>query len=84
MYGANYFDGIQGSDQNDIIEASDVTAEAEDDLLKFMVAMGMTPLRRCRRYIEEGNGDDVLIGGAGDDTLAGGNSSSSRRGRRHN
>ena len=75
MCGANFFDEIQGSDQNDIIEASDVTAEEEDRPVELNGGDGDDRLLGGDNddIIRGGDGDDVLIGGAGDDTLIGGN-----------
>ena len=74
MCGANFFDVIEGSGQNDIIEASDVTTTGRDKAVELYGGEGNDRLLGgdANDTIEGGDGDDVLIGGAGDDTLRGG------------
>ena len=74
MCDANFFDVIEGSDQNDIIEASDVTMAEDDRAVELCGGNGDDRLLggNGNDTIEGGAGDDVLIGGAGDDTLRGG------------
>ena len=74
MCGANFFDRIEGSNQNDIIEASDVTIAENDRAVELYGGDGDDRLLGGdgNDTIEGGAGDDVLIGGAGDDTLIGG------------
>ena len=74
MCGANFFDRIEGSNQNDIIEASDVTILENDKAVVLDGGDGDDRLLGgdANDTIEGGAGDDVLIGGAGGDTLIGG------------
>ena len=74
MCGANFFDKIEGSDQNDIIEASDVTNADSDKPVEINGGDGDDRLLGgdADDIIEAGAGDDVLIGGAGNDILRGG------------
>jgi len=75
MCGVNFFDVIEGSNQNDIIEASDVTMAEDDKAVELKGGSGNDRLLGgdANDTIEGGDGDDVLIGGAGDDLLRGGN-----------
>ena len=75
MCGANFFDQIEGSDQNDIIEASDVTITEEHKTVQLNGGGGNDRLLggNADDTIIGGDGDDVLIGGAGNDRLIGGN-----------
>ena len=74
MCGVNFFDVIEGSDQNDIIEASDVTMAESDKAVELYGGNGDDRLLGgdADDTIEGGEGDDVLIGGKGDDLLKGG------------
>ena len=74
MCGVNFFDVIEGSDQNDIIEASDVTMAESDKAVELYGGNGDDRLLGgdADDTIEGGEGDDVLIGGKGDDVLKGG------------
>ena len=74
MCGVNFFDVIEGSDQNDIIEASDVTMAESDKAVELYGGNGDDRLLGgdADDTIEGGEGDDVLIGGAGNDVLKGG------------
>ena len=73
MCGTNFFDVIKGSDQNDIIAASDMTTES-DKAVEISGGGGDDRLLGgdANDTIKGGAGDDVLIGGKGDDTLIGG------------
>ncbi|MDC0315680.1 prepilin-type N-terminal cleavage/methylation domain-containing protein [Synechococcus sp. AH-551-G15] len=74
MCGANFFDVIKGSDQNDIIAASDITSTKSDKAVE--ISGGGDDDRLLggdgNDTIKGGAGDDVLIGGKGNDTLIGG------------
>jgi Ca2+-binding RTX toxin-like protein len=74
MCGANFFDVIKGSDQNDIIAASDMTNTKSDKAVEIYGGGGDDRLLggEGNDTIEGGAGDDVLIGGKGNDTLKGG------------
>ena len=74
MCGVNFFDVIEGSNQNDIIEASDVTMAESDKAVELYGGNGDDRLLGgdADDTIEGGEGDDVLIGGKGDDVLKGG------------
>ena len=73
MCGTNFFDVIKGSDQNDIIAASDMTTES-DKAVEISGSGGGDRLLGGdgNDTIKGDAGDDVLIGGKGDDTLIGG------------
>ena len=79
MCGANFFDLIEGSGQNDIIEASDITMDGRDKVVELYGGEGDDRLLGgdANDTIEGGNGDDVMIGGAGNDILRGGNGKNS-------
>ena len=74
MCGANFFDVIKGSDQNDIIAASDMTSTKSDKAVEISGGGGDDRLLGGdgNDTIKGGAGDDVLIGGKGNDTLIGG------------
>ena len=74
MCGTNFFDVIKGSDQNDIIAASDMTNTKSDKTVEIDGGGGGDRLSGGdgNDTIKGGAGDDVLIGGKGDDTLIGG------------
>ena len=79
MCGANFFDEIQGSDQNDIIEASDRTLPPSSKGTKLFGRDGDDRLLGGdgNDTLEGGAGDDVLIGGKGRNVLRGGSGKNS-------
>ena len=79
--GENFFDVINGSSMNDIIEANDETNEPcnEDSNLHCADAVEINGHSGNDRLLG-GNGNDTLVGGAGDDTLIGGEGNDTLRG----
>ena len=79
--GENFFDVINGSSMNDIIEANDETNEPcnENSNLHCADAVEINGHGGNDRLLG-GNGNDTLVGGAGDDTLIGGERNDTLRG----